>query len=273
MFQPRFFLDTADVEYNKVCWDRFSYAFKGEELSGITTNPNAMYKVGVQTLSQFEKIVNDLCELVTNIRQDDKGVVFVQGPSSEMTSEQQIEFIKHIENFTDGHTKIGLKIPPFLEALRAVEELNKHTITNVTGLADCSNALRAISYGVDYISIIPGRMEENNINAKANISFVKERKADKTDIITGSMRTVEGLKWVIEYGTVPTIGAKVLDKIVTKDEICAFKGMWNIVDGYAPQNYSPKVTKKMIQLSVDFFKQMDKCGKPLFFDLFRQGIL
>jgi transaldolase len=273
MQQREFFLDTADIDYNKNCWSRFGRLFSKENCLGVTTNPNAISKVGVTTVREFEKVISGLCRLVTEIRGDDLGTVFVQGPSSSMTPKQQLEFVKLVKDWTDGHTKIGLKIPPFYHILEIVDELGKHAVTNVTGLADCSNALRATSYNVDYISIIPGRMEEHGIDAKANIRFVSQRKPNKTKIITGSMRTVEGLDWVIKYGTVPTIGAKVLDEIWTPEEIEKFYSMWDCPVDFYPSNYSPLVTPEMVQLSEDFFAQMDECGKSIFIDLARKRVL
>lgn len=268
--QREFFLDTADVVYNKKCWDRFCEVFPKESCLGVTTNPNAINKVGVKTVREFEKVISGLCELVTEIRGDDRGTVFVQGPNSLMTPKQQLEFIKMAKDWSDGHTKIGLKIPPFHQILEIADELGEHAVTNVTGLADCSNALRATSYDVDYISIIPGRMEEKGIDAKANIQFINQRKPNKTKIITGSMRTVEGLDWVIKYGTVPTIGAKVLGCIFEPEEIKDFYRMWDFPAELSSLKYSPVVTPEMVKLSVDFFAQMDKCGTSVYTDLTRK---
>ena len=102
------------------------------------------------------------------------------------------------------------------------EELKDKIDLNVTGTADCSTALMSLSYGVRYVSIIPGRMEEKGIDAKNQIAYLNQRKKDNSEIITGSMRTLDGLKWAFEYGTVPTIGTKVWDLILEKDYVNKF---------------------------------------------------
>ena len=131
---------------------------------------------------------------------------------------------------------------------------------NVTGVADCATALNCFTYDVRYVSIIPGRMEEKGLNAKAHISYVNQRRTSSSDIIAGSMRTLEGLRWVAEYGTVPTIGTGVWDLIFNDMGLETFK-LFEKVPREKWSKYSPIVTDVSTQLSVDFFKQMDECGK------------
>ena len=255
-----FFFDTADIDYISNAWEKLNNHVDSGHVRGITTNPNAMAKIERNQLAEWEEHLPKLCELVSNIRGDNKGVVYVQMPNSNMTPDAAIKWAKHIHTFTDGQTKLGLKIPPFKPVLEVVNDLNQYMETNVTGVADCATALNCFSYNVRYVSIIPGRMEEQGVDAKAHIAYVNQRSSDNAEIIAGSMRTIAGLKWVCEYGTVPTVGTRVWDKIFTDislEELVTFgkqkTGDW--------QKFAPMVTQTSRQLEVDFFDQMDGLGK------------
>jgi transaldolase len=265
----KFFIDTADLDYIKNAWEKLSVAFTGKELVGVTTNPNAMAKVNAHTVAEMQHYTNELCKLVSDIRQDNKGVVYVQGPSSKMSNDELYEFAKRVSGWSDGKTKVGLKIAPYYETLQAVDRLNNFVDVNVTGVADCSTALRCFSYNVRYVSIIPGRMEEKGIDAKAQIQFVNERRSHKIDseIITGSMRTLEGLAWAIQYNTVATIGSRVFDQIFSKNAVQEFKNMFAAPRPVSSFERSPIVTQDMLDLSVDFFNQMDLLGAEAYKDL------
>jgi len=267
MSKPKFFIDTADVDYIRSAWKKLEGTFEPKSMVGITTNPSAMNKVGCHTISAMKERTKELCKLVSEIRGDNKGVVYVQGPSSKMTSPQVMKFAKMIKNWGDGQTKVGLKIPPYYDILNRVKELNEHVEVNVTGVADASTALRCFTYDVRYVSMIPGRMEERGVNAVEQMKFVNERKYSKSkpnDIITGSMRTIEGLNSAIASDTVPTVGPRVLDLIFAEDGgVKRFKKMWtNQEIGAEPKFYgiSPLITQDMLDLSNEFFTQMDQLG-------------
>lgn len=269
MKSPFFFFDTADTEYVKQLWEKLKDEIDPKSVAGITTNPNAFHKIEANTIKQWKDKTLELCQLVSDIRGDDLGVVYVQQPNSRMTGKDVLVWAAEISKWGDEKTRVGLKIPPFKEVLNVTSKLS--TVigieVNVTGVADCSTALRAFSYGVDYVSIIPGRMEEQGIDAKAQISFANQRNATahgkSSKIITGSMRTIEGLKWVCEYNTVPTIGSRVWDKIFEESSIEEFKSFWKDAEE-TEQRFSPKVDESMITLSESFFKQMDELSKPVY---------
>ena len=65
-----------------------------------------------------------------------------------------------------------MKIPPYNEFLNISEELNQKVLTNVTGVSDHATAMKCISYGVNYVSIIPGRMEEVGIDAVSLMTYL-----------------------------------------------------------------------------------------------------
>ena len=106
-------------------------------------------------------------------------------------------------------------------------------------------------------------MEEHGINAKAQVSFANQRRRGDSKIITGSMRTVEGLKWVCEYDTVPTIGSRVWDKLLEESSAEEFVKFWDNVQD-SEDAFSPTVKETMISLSESFFAQMDKLGRPVY---------
>lgn len=267
--REKFFFDTADISYIQKTWEQMSSIFSGKEVVGITTNPNALDKVSCYTMKDFEERTRNLCKLVSEIRRDSKGVVYVQLPNCDMKSEDILKFTKIVSNFSDGKTMVGLKIPPYKRVLELSYELNSLiSELNVTGVADCATALKSFAYDIRYASIIPGRMEEKGIDAKSQIAFINQRRDNGAELITGSMRTIQGLEWCIEYNTVPTIGSRVFDLILAngKEGIEQFKNMWNYINSEIEQPFSPNITDEMRNLSLSFFEQMNKLGQPLYED-------
>ena len=121
----------------------------------------------------------------------------------------------------------------------------------------------SFTYSPRYVSLIPGRMEEKGIDAVSHMKFIHQRK-DKvnSELITGSMRTVEGLLSAIQGNTVPTIGTRVFDIIKIKN-IEYFVKLWSIASDLQSIKFSPHIDQRMTDLSVDFFKQMDSMGEQL----------
>ncbi len=260
-----FFIDTADTQYIKKIKSTFGGEGIFSNLKGITTNPNAMSKINRHSLREWEEILPTLCELVSEMRQDDKGEVHIQAPSSAMTGDAVLSFAQHIHSFTDGNTKLALKIPPSLTVLKKTPEIQQIMPVNVTGLADCSTALSCLLYNVDYVSIIPGRMEEAGINADEHLLYLTRRN-NRGEIITGSMRTLDGLIRAILAATTPTIGVRVWDKIIEeelnlktleeKDYLAEFQ-----LQETTPLAFSPRVSDKNMSLSISFFDEMDALGE------------
>lgn len=257
----KFFIDTADDVYIEEKWKLLSRFTSNKAMVGITTNPNAFFKENLHTVEEWKNRTLVLAKLVTKIREDDKGVVYVQIPSDNLTEEQVLNWAMMVSKWGDGHTKIALKLPPYKNYLKLVNKLKEFVEVNITGVADCGTALKCLQSKVRYVSIIPGRMEEVGIDAKSHVSFVMNahNKNSKWDIITGSMRTLEGLKWCVEQGTVPTIGKRILDLITEENakEVFStkFKSQLKELSFFAP------VTEQKSQtLSVQFFEQMNECG-------------
>lgn len=262
----KFFFDTANIPFIKETWSKISPTVSRDLVVGITTNPNAFFKLNLLSMQEWFDLLPKLCETVSEIRQDDKGVVYIQGPSSQMSADEILRYAETVSKLTDGNTKVGLKLPPFSHILRYVEQINEFTPTNVTGIADAGTALKCITYPVRYVSIIPGRMEEVGIDAKAQIEFVNQCNFGPTEIIAGSMRTIEGLKWTFQYGTVPTIGERVWTQLLEGDNLNEVLNIDYSIER-PTTHFCPVITQTNYDLSRAFFEQMDKCGEVAYKEL------
>lgn len=264
MNNVKFFIDTGDVNYISNIWKTFlSTKLNGKEVVGITTNPNAMSKCNIHTMLDFENKTRELCKIVSSIRNDNKGVVYVQHPNSNITQLQLKKWIDMILKFSDGQTKVGLKIPPYVPLLQLIKDYKETIDFNVTGVADCSTALLSFTYLPRYVSLIPGRMEEQGIDSMLHMKYIDQRfNKENSELITGSMRTIEGLKSAIHCNTIPTIGTKVFDLLISKN-IDEFVNLWNFQNNNDYIKFSPLIDQKSHTLSVQFFNQMDTMGEKL----------
>jgi len=277
-----FFIDTANLEFIKDLKLKLNSIVDFKLVNGITTNPNAFKKINKFKLSEWENQLPKLCELVSEMRQDGDGIVYVQAPVSTMTLNEVLRFAEHISKFDDGNTRLGLKIPPFRNILYGVSEIEKIMTTNVTGVADAGTALFASLYHPTYVSVIPGRMEEVGIDAKKHVEYLMDAIdtwpyesviSSATQIISGSMRTLEGLLWVSEMGTVPTIGEKVWD-LIYEDLSILDKMNYEKVNNYLDREYiskfAPLNDQRNTDLSLAFFKQMDEYGSEAYNDFLKK---
>jgi hypothetical protein len=271
MSEPTFFFDTADTNYIRKTWDKLGKHIDGESVIGITTNPSALAKVNCDTLNKFEKLVTELCELVHDIRgQSAFGLVYVQVPNSLMDPDEIIEWAKYIKQFNGNGAAIALKIPHFNYAVQLTEDPEFHELyVNVTGVADAGTIVKSMGFNnIFFGSIIPGRMEEVGIDANSHLEFLANTQFHKhQNIIAGSMRTIEGLRNSIYYHTVPTIGSRVWDIIDTENGWEQFASYWEYTYSapeYPVATYPPFTTGTNIDLSKQFFDQMDILGESIY---------
>ena len=282
---PQFLFDTADADYIRSVWEHLSPHVAPRSCLGITTNPNALSKIECNTLGQLETVIPDLCKLVTEMRHDGGGVVWVQTPNSEMPFNEIFEWARYIIEFTDGHTSVGLKIPHWTATLELTDDLADMGVEiNVTGIADWATLLKAFQYpGVNYASLIPGRMEEVGIDANWHMEYIDRIRRPYADqkVIAGSMRTVEGLRNSIVRGTVPTIGVRVWDKMLRPSartgqaDFTDFPLLWTNIDNdfrneVAGLAHAPFIEDANYQLSAAFFDQMNKLGEPIYKEFSRR---
>ncbi len=270
MSQPTFFFDTADTDYIRKIWDKLGKYIDGSSVIGITTNPNALAKVNCDTLEKFETLVPQMTSLVGELRgEGPQGLVYVQVPNSTMKDEDILRWATYVNEFNGNGAAIALKIPHFSYVLRLSGEPElQNLFLNVTGVSDANTIIKALSYNnVFFASIIPGRMEEVGIDANAHLEYLANQQLQRhQNIIAGSMRTIEGLKNSIFYHTVPTIGSRVWDLIDAENRWEEFASYWEntyeVLDEPSA-DYTPVVTDTNLDLSKQFFDQMDKLGESL----------
>ena len=266
-----FFFDTADTDYIRRVWDKLGKYVDPSAVIGITTNPNALAKINCDTLQKFEELVPRMCELVKELRGDTptEGLVYVQVPNSTMSYEDILRWAVYVNEFNGNGAAIALKIPHFSYVLRLSGEPElRNLYLNVTGVSDANTIIKALSYqNVFFASIIPGRMEEVGINANQHLEYLANQQLQRhQNIIAGSMRTIEGLKNSIYYHTVPTIGSRVWDLIDAENRWEEFASYWENtyeVSDEPSADYTPLVTDTNLDLSKQFFDQMDKLGESL----------
>ncbi len=270
MSQPTFFFDTADTDYIRKIWDKLGKYIDGSSVIGITTNPNALAKVNCDTLEKFETLVPQMTSLVGELRgEGPEGLVYVQVPNSTMNDEDILRWAVYVNEFNGNGAAIALKIPHFSYVLRLSGEPElSNLFLNVTGVSDANTIIKALSYqNVFFASIIPGRMEEVGIDANAHLEYLANQQLQRhQNIIAGSMRTIEGLKNSIFYHTVPTIGSRVWDLIDKENRWEEFVSYWETtyeVPDAPSADYTPLVTDTNLDLSKQFFDQMDKLGESL----------
>lgn len=270
MSQPTFFFDTADTDYIRKIWDKLGKYIDGSSVIGITTNPNALAKVNCDTLEKFETLVPQMTSLVGELRgEGPQGLVYVQVPNSTMKDEDILRWATYVNEFNGNGAAIALKIPHFSYVLRLSGEPElQNLFLNVTGVSDANTIIKALSYNnVFFASIIPGRMEEVGIDANAHLEYLANQQLQRhQNIIAGSMRTIEGLKNSIFYHTVPTIGSRVWDLIDAENRWEEFVSYWENTYEVSEEpnaDYTPLVTDTNLDLSKQFFEQMDKLGESL----------
>ena len=260
-----FFFDTANKDYIMMVWNEISTFIPSDRVVGITTNPNALYKEAVNESAKsetrrFRAVLRNMAMMLNQLKQNGDGIIYLQLPYTPSDEREALDFAQRISGFAEGYCKIGLKIPPTLKMLKVAEELSEFVEVNVTGVADASCALRCATFpGIKYISMIPGRMEEVGIDAKAHIGYVLQSNI-KPKIIAGSMRTLEQLQWVTDYGCIPTIGYRVWDQII--DSPIKISNFANLMEGpYAEavsgDIYNVNSSDENRKLSEEFFKQMN----------------
>lgn len=271
MSQPNFFFDTADTDYIRKIWDKLGKYIDGSSVVGITTNPNALAKVNCDTLEKFEELVPKMTSLVGELRgEGPEGLVYVQVPNSTMKDEDILRWATYVNEFNGNGAAIGLKIPHFSYVLRLSSEPElQNLFLNVTGVSDANTIIKALSYqNVFFASIIPGRMEEVGIDANANLQYLANQQLLRhQNIIAGSMRTIEGLKNSIFYHTVPTVGTRVWDLVDAENRWEEFASYWETTYETSEEpvaDYTPLVTDTNLDLSKQFFDQMDNLGQSLY---------
>lgn len=279
MDKRQFYIDTADTGAIN---DIIAFLHRQDmnnlgHLRGITTNPNAMSKVGAKTFGDWRAQVHSLSTMLDAWAQTypDNPQTYelhVQLPNTLIITPEQAEaFIDMIlADITSNHVRLGIKIAPtMLRWLASLRSKFPHVMFNVTGLADYASVLRSASFGVNYASIIPGRMEERGIDAVKHLMFLNTCNLRTTKVITGSMRTLRGLSDAFHYNTLPTIGTRVWEQIILQN--IDFQTDFINPDAEVRAKYNPDVRlvrtdvpvligDESVNLTTEFFEEMNGLG-------------
>lgn len=275
---PSFFFDTADTGAISKVYSRLTALyghFINYSIIGVTTNPNAMAKIGATSLSDMVQVILDidrffcisndeLSSFYTRIPQE----IHIQLPDCDMPFDDCLKWFEYFEQL-ELQSKLVFKMPPNAKLL---SEASRHSSEkkiryyNVTGLADAASILWALSYPyVSYASIIPGRMQNvmplEEVNKHLQLLASAKIPVSKK-IIAGSMRTLDGLKDAINYNTVPTIGTRVWD-LMTGDDFKHFASWWSYNSQLIHSYVQIDISDANRNLSNSFFEEMNKLGEPI----------
>ena len=156
----KFFIDIANPDVIKTILEKIDLDNLSERLSGITTNPKALAKYFNRdfSLEDLKSHLTNLNICLQNLKAKNP-IIYVQIPSDEKTTINLSEMCNFVQSLD---FKVGIKIPHYYYFLNEIHKY-KDISFNVTGVSDFLIASKCLSYPVDYVSIIPGRMEEKGI--------------------------------------------------------------------------------------------------------------
>lgn len=187
----KFFIDTANVDEIRECWEMGIIA-------GVTTNPSLIAKEGRdyrQTLKEIAGIVD--------------GPISGEVRASSIKAEDMISEGREIAEL---HENMVVKIPMTAEGLKAVKRLSSEGIrTNVTLIFSAAQALLAARAGASYVSPFLGRLDDiatDGILLVEDIMAIFEGYPEiQTEVICASVRhpmhVVECAKTGADIATVP----------------------------------------------------------------------
>ncbi len=166
----RIFLDTANI-------DQIREAARLGVISGVTTNPSLMSKVG---RSDYREAVLEICSIVG-------------GPiSAEALSQEPEEIIQEARGIASWAPNVVVKIPVTPAGLEAISVLAKEQIkVNMTLCFSLNQALLGALAGAAYVSPFVGRLDDaghDGMGLVADIIDVYERYGLSTEVIAASIR-------------------------------------------------------------------------------------
>ena len=263
----KFFIDSGELTKISEIIDKLQQDldFYGDtwgmkkRFAGITTNPKALAAHFTESfsLNDLHAYLTDLNSLLSRKRID--GIIYIQIPNDDKNPDNlriMCDFVRSLD------FKVGIKIPHYTYFLEESEKYADISF-NVTGVSDYNIAAKALSHSsIDYVSIIPGRMEAADISYESGLSILRDNlcSLNNSKVIAGSMRTLSQLKTVLQYNCVPTIGATAFDNIfkdLSSNEDSGFFQLfdrnWCVLrDDYDEEN------SKGTELSKSFFDEMNK---------------
>jgi hypothetical protein len=251
----KFFIDSAKIGVVSKVLTSLKERDQVYRVEGITTNPKALKSAGVTNFQELEVVLRNLCETLETTVPNRK--IYVQIPSSQVSFYDALKFVDRIGDMKLP-CRVGFKVPPNIPLIERLHQIGCSDL-NVTGLTECLTANQCLEKRVRYVSILFGRLEEEGVNVSDHIKKI----SDPELVISGSMRTFEGLAKTIKLGTVPTIGERVWNEI--------FNGRFDEFDSLTPDKPSqgnfPIFDQKCFDVAKIFWSEMDGFGKDLYSEL------
>jgi transaldolase len=256
-----FFIDTANPEAIKSIWSQIYSEGLSDRLEGITTNPKALAKYFQKefTLNDLKNHLKALNDLMLEFGTQNS-IIYIQIPNDKFdlnVLEQRFIFVHSLD------FKVGIKIPHYTEFLEKLQFIRGVSF-NVTGVADFSVAAKVLSWEyLDYVSIIPGRMEEKGIDYHTGLNILRQNNNffnsdGRSRVIAGSMRTLSQLEIVLQYNCVPTLGESAFNSIIPelKEKDKSFLSILSKDVILRWENYD-KCNENGTELSKAFFEEMN----------------
>jgi transaldolase len=192
----QFFLDTANI-------DQIKEAASWGILDGVTTNPSLLSKEE----GKFEDIIKEICRVVP-------------GPVSvECVSTKTAEIITEARELSKLADNVVIKIPIFLDGLKAIKVISEEGIqVNTTLVFSPNQALLAAKAGARYVSPFIGRLDDithDGMELVEQILVILDTYGFNTEVIAASIRhprhVIEAAMMGADIATIPF---GVLDKLI-----------------------------------------------------------
>ncbi|MCJ7682161.1 MAG: fructose-6-phosphate aldolase [Candidatus Aminicenantes bacterium] len=192
----QFFLDTANI-------DQIKEAADWGMLNGVTTNPSLIAKED----GKFEDIIQEICRVVT-------------GPVSvECVSVETKPIIEEARRLADLADNVVIKIPIFIEGLKAIKVLSEEGIpVNTTLIFSPNQALLAAKAGARYVSPFIGRLDDishDGMELVEQIVVLLNNYGFETEVIAASIRHPRHVLDAAMMGAdIATIPFSVLEQLI-----------------------------------------------------------
>lgn len=271
-----YYIDTANVDDIEDIFAKLRGASADKyfiKFAGITTNPSAFAKIGATSHTDMFRVIEEIDKIlsyipVANIE------LHTQLPNTNMPVDEAIDFIDNLRDIV-CQSSLRIKVAPSLNS--QYTQITQRDNFNVTGLSSIQYCISALEMtGVEYASLIPGRMEERGIDSTPHLALWKSLAHSyanrKKYVIAGSMRTVEGVLAASNARMLPTIGKKVwdlMDDSALNALMESLGNFWKDVPNDSSISHFTKTCDVVsgdasAQLTEEFFTTMNSLGEPIY---------
>ena len=201
----RYFIDSADTEAIKACWDTGL-------IDGVTTNPTLIKKSGKNPDDVYEQLI-------------DWGIPDV---SMEVSGTPD-EMLKAGRELSDRYERAAtIKLPMTRDGLKVCRELTKELVrTNVTLVFNVAQALLAAKAGATYVSPFVGRIDDQRyagLEVVRGIAHAFNVTGERTEVLAASIRTPHrAVRSACNGAGIVTMPPDVFDKMF--DHVLTDKGL------------------------------------------------